>query len=137
DNQLVANLISTQLSTVGLTAKVQGFPTSQIFSWVGDKGAGPDLLATLGWPDAAPPVTWGYISYHSGAGLDYFGCSTPEMDAKLDQAGRSGDGRLFSESGERAIGPGCCSSLVDQNAFMVPHRCLKGGGEPHVLPQPM
>lgn len=136
DNQLVANLISTQLSAAGLTAKVQGFPTSQIFSWVGDKGAGPDLLATLGWPDAAPPVTWGYISYHSGAGLNYFGCSTPEMDALLDKAGSSDDDQLFSDIGDLAVGTGCWLNMVDQNDFMVAHPWLKGVEESHVIAQP-
>jgi peptide/nickel transport system substrate-binding protein len=136
DNQLVANLISTQLSAVGLTAKVQGYPTSQIFSWVGDKGAGPDMLATLGWPDAAPPVTWGYISYHSGAGLNYFGCSTPEMDAKLDEAGSSNDNQLFSDIGALAVETGCWLNMVDQNDFMVAHPWLKGVEESHVIAQP-
>jgi peptide/nickel transport system substrate-binding protein len=137
DNQLVANLISTQLAAAGLTAKVQGFPTSQIFGWVGNGAEGPDLLATLGWPDAAPPVTWGYISYHSGAGLNYFGCSTPEMDAKLDEAGSSEDDQLFSDIGELAIGSGCWLNLVDQNDFMVAHPWLKGVKEAHVIAQPM
>ena len=40
DNQLVANLIAAQVTALGVTAKVQAYPTSQIFGWVSDvKGA--------------------------------------------------------------------------------------------------
>ncbi|GFG49950.1 ABC transporter substrate-binding protein [Mycolicibacterium agri] len=48
DNQLVSNLIQTQLAATGLDAKVQSYPTSEIYGWIGgDVSAGPDVLT--GW----------------------------------------------------------------------------------------
>ena len=53
DNQLISNLIQTQLAAAGLTAKVQAYPTSEIYGWVGSDGqSAPEIMAYLGWPDA-------------------------------------------------------------------------------------
>ena len=38
DNQLISNLISTQLAAAGITAKVQSYPTSEIYGWIGGDG---------------------------------------------------------------------------------------------------
>jgi len=56
DNQLISNLIQTQLAAAGLTAKVQAYPTSEIYGWVGSDGqSAPEIMAYLGWPDAPSP----------------------------------------------------------------------------------
>ncbi|MBI3692515.1 MAG: ABC transporter substrate-binding protein, partial [Mycolicibacterium aromaticivorans] len=53
DNQLISNLIQTQLAAAGLNAKVQAYPTSEIYGWVGGDGqAAPEIMTYLGWPDA-------------------------------------------------------------------------------------
>jgi peptide/nickel transport system substrate-binding protein len=75
--------MSARLSADGVTAKVQGFPTSQIFGWVSDVKGAPDVLVTLGWPDAAPPYTWAHISWDPGAGLTYLQCSDPAVTSDL------------------------------------------------------
>ena len=47
DNQLISNLIQTQLAAAGLTAKVQAYPTSEIYGWIGTDGqSAPDIIAT-------------------------------------------------------------------------------------------
>ena len=46
DKQLISNLVQTQLAAAGLTAKVQGYPTSEIYGWIGtDMQAAPEILA--------------------------------------------------------------------------------------------
>jgi peptide/nickel transport system substrate-binding protein len=53
DNQLISNLIQTQLAAAGLTAKVQAYPTSEIYGWIGTDGqAAPEVFTALAWPDA-------------------------------------------------------------------------------------
>ncbi len=136
DNQLVANLMSAQLSADGITAKVQGFPTSQIFGWVSDVKGAPDVLVTLGWPDAAPPYTWAHISWDPGAGLNYLQCSDPAVTSDLASGLVSGAATAFSSAGTAAVGTGCWLNLVDQNDFMVAQPWLKGVEQAHVVTAP-
>jgi len=56
------------LQADGLAVKVQGYPTSQLFGWVGDLTGAPDVLFTEMWPDAADPYTWSHILYDATAG---------------------------------------------------------------------
>ena len=81
DNQLIGNLVQTQLAAAGITAKVQGYPTSEIYGWVGtDLQAAPEIFANLVWPDAPSPYTWGHISWDPDGGINYLGCSSPRRD---------------------------------------------------------
>ena len=46
---MISNLIQTQLAAAGLTAKVQGYPTSEIYGWIGTDGqAAPEIFASYG-----------------------------------------------------------------------------------------
>ena len=102
DNQLISNLIQTQLAAAGLTAKVQAYPTSEIYGWVGSDGqSAPEIMAYLGWPDAPSPYTWGHISWDADGGLNFFGCSAPPVTEALAKrsANRFGRGLLDGRSG--------------------------------------
>jgi peptide/nickel transport system substrate-binding protein len=136
DNQLVANLISAQLGALGLAVKVQGYPTSQIFGWIGAANGAPDLLLNLGWPDAAPPYTWAHISFDPDGGLNYLHCSTDEITKLLATGLKTGDAATFSQVGELALATGCWYNLVDQQDFMVAQPWLKGVEESHVVSAP-
>ncbi len=136
DNQLVANLIAAQVSPAGITAKVQAYPTSQIFGWVSDVTGAPDVLATLGWPDAAPPYTWGHISWDKDAGLNYLQCSDPALGTLLADGLLTGAAATFSQAGTKAIGTGCWLNLIDVNDFVVAQPWLEGIKEAHVITEP-
>jgi peptide/nickel transport system substrate-binding protein len=136
DNQQVANLISAQLAPLGLTVKVQPYPTSQIFGWIGDPKGAPDLLATTGWPDAAPAYTWAHISFDPTGGLNYLHCSTDEITKKLAEGATTGDPATFSEIGTLAVAAGCWYNLVSQDDFMVAQPWLKGVEAAHVVATP-
>jgi peptide/nickel transport system substrate-binding protein len=136
DNQLVANLIAAQVSALGLTAKVQGYATSQIFGWISDPKGAPDALATLGWPDAAPAYTWAHISFDPGAGLNYLHCSDPAVTPLLAKGLVTGDAQTFAQAGTLASGTGCWLNLVDEQDFMVAQPWLKGVQESHVVTNP-
>jgi peptide/nickel transport system substrate-binding protein len=136
DNQMVSNLISAQLSAVGLTVKVQAYPTSQIYGWPTSLKGAPDLLVSSGWPDASPPYMWAHISYEQGAGLNYFQCSTPQLTKLIDQGLATGSNEVFSKVGELASQTGCWYNLVNQDDFMVAQPWLKGVEKAHVLSSP-
>lgn len=136
DNQLVANLMSAQYAALGLTAKVQAYPTATIYGWVGDPKGAPEMLATLGWPDAAPPYTWSHISFAADGGLNYLHCSDPQITKLLPDGKRTGSADLFSQIGAASVATGCWYNLVDQEDFMVAQPWLKGVVQSHVVTQP-
>jgi peptide/nickel transport system substrate-binding protein len=136
DSQIVANLISTELDQVGLTVKVQSYPTSEIFGWVGNPKGAPELMATPGWPDAPSPYTWGHISFDPGAGLNYFGCSDTTTTASLATALATGAPSDYSTAAQDALKSGCWLNLVNVTDFMVTQPWLKGVENAHVVSNP-
>jgi peptide/nickel transport system substrate-binding protein len=137
DNQLISNLIQTELAAAGLTAKVQAYPTSEIYGWIGGDGqAAPDILLNLVWPDAPSPYTWGHISWDADGGLNYLGCSAPAVTAALAQGLPTGSDDLFSQAGEEALKTGCWLNIADVNDFMVAQPWLKGIEQAHVVTNP-
>jgi peptide/nickel transport system substrate-binding protein len=136
DNQLVANLISAQLSSVGLTAKVQSYPTSQIFGWIGNPDGAPDMLATLGWPDAPPAYTWAHISFDADGGLNYLHCSSPAASKLIADGLPTGSDQTFSDAAQSASQTGCWMNMVDVSDFMVAQPWLKGVENAHIVSYP-
>jgi peptide/nickel transport system substrate-binding protein len=139
DNQLVANLLSAELSSVGLSVTVQSYPTAQIYGWAppakSAKGA-PDVLLDGGWPDAAPPYMWAHISFDPNGGLNYLHCSTPEISSLLTQGLATGNVQTFSKIGVLSAATGCWYNLVNQNDFMVAQPWLEGVTQAHVITYP-
>ena len=136
DNQLVANLIAAQVTALGVTAKVQAYPTSQIFGWVSDVKGAPDVLIAGGWPDAAPAYTWGHISWDPEAGLNYLHCSDPTATEALAKGLATGDPAQYATAAQAILGTGCFFNLVDQDDFVVAQPWLKGVEEAHVVTAP-
>jgi peptide/nickel transport system substrate-binding protein len=136
DNQIVSNLISAQLAPLGLTVKVQSYPTSEIFGWIGDPKGAPDLLATLGWPDSPSPYTWGHISFDPGAGLNYLHCSSPDATKTLAVALASGKDEDYSTAAKQAFETGCWLNMVNVTDFMVAQPWLKGVEAAHDIGAP-
>jgi peptide/nickel transport system substrate-binding protein len=137
DNQLISNLIQTQLAATGLDAKVQSYPTSEIYGWIGgDVAAGPDVLTGVAWPDAPSPYTWGHISWDPDGGLNYLGCSAPPVTEALKRGLPNGSPEAFSQAGEEALKTGCWLNVADVDDFMVAQPWLKGVEESHVVTNP-
>ena len=137
DNQLISNLIQTELAAAGLTAKVQAYPTSEIYGWIGGDGqAAPDILLNLVWPDAPSPYTWGHISWDADGGLNYLGCSAPPVTEALAKGLPTGSDPDFSTAGEEALKTGCWLNIADVNDFMVAQPWLKGVEQAHVVTNP-
>ncbi|WP_197373874.1 ABC transporter substrate-binding protein [Mycolicibacterium baixiangningiae] len=137
DNQLINNLIQTQLAAAGLDAKVQSYPTSEIYGWIGnDAPNAPDILTGTAWPDAPSPYTWGHISWDADGGLNYLGCSAPPVTEALTRGLQTGDPQAFSEAADAAGATGCWLNIADVNDFMVAQPWLKGVEQAHVVTNP-
>lgn len=66
----------------------------------------PDLMLQTNTPDAAHPDTWARIVYSSTGGLNFFGYSDKQVDAKLDDALDAPEAeatKLYQEVGQRVI----------------------------------
>ena len=137
DNQLISNLIQTQLAAAGINAKVQGYPTSEIYGWIGGDGSSaPEILTLLAWPDAPSPYTWGHISWDPDGGLNYLTCSSPRITASLGQGLESGAPQTFSDAAAEATSTGCWMNIADVDDFMVTQPWLKGVEQAHVVTNP-
>jgi peptide/nickel transport system substrate-binding protein len=136
DLQVIANLVSAELRATGLTAKVQGYPTSEIYGWSANPKGAPAVLMAGGWPDAPPPYTWAHINFGKGGGLNYMQCSVPALDKLLEQGKATGDPATFSQVGQLATASGCWYNLVDLDDFMVAQPWLKGVPQAHSVSAP-
>jgi peptide/nickel transport system substrate-binding protein len=136
DNQLITNLIQTQLAAAGVTAKVQGYPTSEIYGWVGNAPAAPEIFANLVWPDAPSPYTWGHISWDPDGGINYLSCSSPKVTAALAQGLPTGAPQPYSDAGAAAQETGCWMNVADIDDFMVAQPWLKGIEQAHAVSNP-
>jgi peptide/nickel transport system substrate-binding protein len=137
DNQLISNLVQTQLAAAGLNAKVQAYPTSEIYGWIGGDGqSAPEIMAYLGWPDAPSPYTWGHISWDADGGLNFFGCSAPPVTAALAKGLPTGSDADFSTAGVEAVNTGCWLNIANVDDFMVAQPWLKGVEQSHVVTNP-
>ena len=136
DNQLITNLIQTQLAAAGVTVKVQGYPTSQIYGWIGNAAAAPEILANLVWPDAPSPYTWGHISWDPSGGINYLSCSSPKVSAALAQGLPNGAPQPYSDAGAAAEETGCWLNVADIDDFVVAQPWLKGVEQAHAVSNP-
>jgi peptide/nickel transport system substrate-binding protein len=119
-----------------VTATVQGFPTSQIFGWVGNQSGAPDMLVNIGLPDAATPYFWEHINFDPDGGVNLLGCSSPEATSLIAEGKRTGSADTFSAAAEAAQSTGCWMNLVDVSDFVVAQPWLKGIEAAHVVTYP-
>ena len=137
DDQQLANLVAAKLQGLGLTPTVQGYPTSQVFGWIGNQKDAPNVLFTSFWPDAADPYTAAHILYAPDGGLNYLGCSDPQIDTLLPKALATGDDATYAKIGEIATGTGCWTNIAYRKDFMVTQTWLKGVEQAHDIAAPM
>jgi peptide/nickel transport system substrate-binding protein len=140
DDQLIAEQIGAELLSEGLSAKVVGYQTSQIFGWVGSvksaKTVAPNVLVDYFWPDADNPYTWTHISYDPGGGLQYLACVIPSLTALDAKAVQTGSNALYNQVSEVATASGCYLTLADKDDAMVFKPWMKGVVAAHVVTAP-
>ena len=136
DNPLISNLVQTQLAAAGITAKVQGYPTSEIYGWIGNAGAAPEIFANLVWPDAPSPYTWGHIAWDADGGINYLSCSSPRLTASLAKGLPNCAPQPYSDAGAEAEATGCWLNVADIDDFMVAQPWLEGVEQAHAVSNP-
>ena len=140
DDQQVATLVSAKLQAYGITAKVQGYPTSEIFGWIGTDqkllAKAPDVYFGSFWPDAANPYTEAHIEFAADGGLNYLHCSDPSIATELPEVLKTGDNALYAKIGAQAVATGCWTNIVYRKDFMVAQKGIKGVEAAHDIGAP-
>jgi peptide/nickel transport system substrate-binding protein len=140
DDELMAEDIGAQLQGDGLTTKVVGYQTSQIYGWVGSvqdsKTQSPNLLVNYFTPDADNPYTWTHIEYDPLGGLQFLNCNVPGIAALDAQAVAAGSNALYNKVIQKAAASGCWLNVADVDDAIVAQPWLKGIPQSHIFAAP-
>ena len=141
DDQLLAEDIGAELHAHGLSTKVVGYQTSEIYSAVGSASTAagasqPNMLIDYFWPDTYNTYTWTHINFDPSGGLEYLSCNVPG-EADLDnQAVATGSLVTFNKVVEKAVSSGCWYNIADKDDTMVGQPWLKGIPQGHIVADP-
>jgi peptide/nickel transport system substrate-binding protein len=140
DDQLLAEQIGAELQAEGLTAKVVGYQTSQIYGWVGSvqasKTQSPNILVNYFTPDADNPYTWTHIEYDPTGGLNFLNCAVPGVAGLNAQAVATGSNTTYNKAIQTASASGCWLNIANVDDAMVAQPWLKGIPQAHVFAAP-
>jgi peptide/nickel transport system substrate-binding protein len=141
DDQLLAEDIGAELQADGLSTKVVGYQTSEIYASVGSattaaQASQPNMLIDYFWPDTYNPYTWTHINFDPSGGLEYLSCNVPG-EAKLDdQAVETGSNAAYNKVVQNAVSSGCWYNIADKDDTMVAQPWLKGIPQAHIVADP-
>ena len=142
DDQLLAEDIGAELQAEGLSTKVVGYQTSEIYGAIGSTStsqgpSAPNLLMDYFWPDTYNTYTWTHISFDATGGLQYMNCDSVPNEANLDtQAVTSGSVTDYNKVIENAVNTGCWLNIADKKDAIVAQPWLKGIPQAHVVADP-
>jgi peptide/nickel transport system substrate-binding protein len=141
DDQLLAEDIGAELQADGLSTKVVGYQTSEIYASVGSASTAaeanqPNMLIEYLWPDTYNTYTWTHISFDPSGGLQYLSCNVPGETALDSEAVQTGSNADYNEVVENAVNSGCWYNIADKDDTMVAQPWLKGIPESHIVADP-
>jgi peptide/nickel transport system substrate-binding protein len=126
----LAELLQQKLAAAGFTVSLKEVQLPQVYEYVNDLGAAPDLLLMTNTPDAAHPDTWARILWGSKGGLNFLGYRNERVDRLLDEGSRTTDeaaaARAYGEAGRLLTDDLGIIFLADVRDVMVMRRDLTG-----------
>jgi peptide/nickel transport system substrate-binding protein len=141
DDQLLAENIGAELGALGLSTKVVGYQTSEIYASVGSTSTAaepsqPNMLIDYFWPDTYNTYTWTHISFDPTGGLQYMTCNVPGEADLNSQAVETGSNADYNQAVEKAVSSGCWLNIADKDDTMVAQPWLKDVPEAHIVADP-
>jgi peptide/nickel transport system substrate-binding protein len=140
DDQQMAEQIGATLQASGLTVKVVGYQTSQIYGWVGSTQSAttqaPNILVNYFTPDAANTYTWTHIEYDPTGGLNFLSCNVHGVDTLNAQGVATGSDATYDKAVAAAVSSGCWLNVANVDDAMVAQPWLKGIPQSHVFAAP-
>jgi peptide/nickel transport system substrate-binding protein len=126
----IAELIQQRLDAAGFSVTINEVQLPQVFDYVKDLQAAPDLVMQTNTPDGAHPDMWARIEWYSTGGLNYLGYKNPQADKALDQALETTDkttaDRLYGEAGKIVAQDNAIIFIADPRDVMVLRKNLTG-----------
>jgi peptide/nickel transport system substrate-binding protein len=130
--QQMANIQAAALQAMSVKATAKSYPTSQVFGWINDPTSGPDAFFDgNNGPDGGSPYMWGHVFWDKSGGINYFGCDVPAVDAKLDEALRTGEESLYGTAAQQYAETGCYYNLSYNKDWVVSQKWLTGVAAAH------
>jgi peptide/nickel transport system substrate-binding protein len=119
----VGELLQAALQAAGWQVTVKEVQLPQVYAYINNLKAAPDLLLQTNTPDAAHPDTWARIVFYSSGGLNFFGFKDTKVDTMLDQAVSAAPAKatsLYQQVGQEVINQNEIFFLGDiKNVFVV------------------
>jgi peptide/nickel transport system substrate-binding protein len=126
----IAELVQQRLDAAGFSVSIKEVQLPQVFEYVNDLQAAPDMVMQTNTPDGAHPDMWARIEWHSKGGLNYLGYSNPQADKLLDQALETTDkatsDRDYGEAGKIVVQDTAIIFVADPRDVMVLRKNLTG-----------
>jgi len=126
----IAELIQQRLDAAGFSVTINEVQLPQVFEYVNDLQAAPDMVMQTNTPDGAHPDMWARIEWYSTGGLNYLGYKNPQADKVLDQALETTDkataDRLYGEAGKIVAQDNAIIFIADPRDVMVLRKNLTG-----------
>lgn len=125
----VGELLQAALQAAGWQVTVKEVQLPQVYAYINNLKAAPDLLLQTNTPDAANPDTWARILFYSTGGLNFLGFSDAKVDHMLDQAVSAGAPvatKLYQDVGQEVIDQNAIFFLGDIKNVFVLNKSLGG-----------
>ena len=126
----IAELIQQRLDAAGFSVTINEVQLPQVFEYVNDLEAAPDMVMQTNTPDGAHPDMWARIEWYSTGGLNYLGYKNPQADKALDQALETTDkaaaDQLYGQAGKIVAQDNAIIFIADPRDVMVLRKNLTG-----------
>jgi peptide/nickel transport system substrate-binding protein len=125
----VGELLQAGLQAAGWQVTVKEVQLPQVYGYVNNLKAAPDLLLQTNTPDAANPDTWARIVFYTTGGLNFFGFHDPTVDHLLDEAVSAPAAKataLYQQVGREVINANEIFFLGDVKNIFVLDKSLTG-----------
>ncbi|GAC1440983.1 MAG: ABC transporter substrate-binding protein [Solirubrobacteraceae bacterium] len=135
--QRVSEILQSELAAAGYQVTLKEVQLPQVYDFVKNLGAAPDLLLGTNTPDAAHPDPWARIVWGSAGGLNFLGFKDKQIDKLLDQAQSAPSAKanaLYGQIGQRLVASHELLFLADVKDTIVEQKKLSGGAHVPAYP---
>ncbi|HEY5196160.1 MAG TPA: ABC transporter substrate-binding protein [Solirubrobacteraceae bacterium] len=125
----VGELIQADLAQAGWKVTVKEVQLPQVYGYVNNLKAAPDLMLQTNTPDASHPDTWARILFDSTGGLNFLGFKDPTVDSLLNKALSAPAAQatsLYQEVGQDVVNSNEIFFLGDVKNVFVLNKDLTG-----------
>jgi len=125
----VGEILQAALEAAGWQVSVKEVQLPQVYAYINNLSAAPDLLLQTNTPDAANADTWSRILFFKEGGLNFLGYDNPHVDALLEKsrsASPAESEKLEREVGQEVVNDNGIFFLGDIDNVFVLNKDLEG-----------